>query len=96
MANKQNAEAGFAGAPGSGANVEGETNSLGGVSLENAMLAAGFCMGLAQRYPLDIDENERKILKEAGRALRAAALKVWTSEKPPNAKLRSDGNKNYE
>jgi hypothetical protein len=45
-----------------------------------AMLAAGFCTGLAASDRHDLDEHERKILKAAGTALRAAAEKLW----PPN------------
>lgn len=54
------------------------TITIGGVSRESAMLAAGFCMGLSTRKErLYLSNMDRKILMAAGKALQAACLELW-------------------
>lgn len=54
-----------------------KSKSIGGVRLENAMMAAGFCTGLSYREKIVLDEQDRRILKSAGKALAAACKELW-------------------
>jgi hypothetical protein len=60
----------------------GSSALLGGHTREAALLAAGFCQGLAMREDLPLDKNERRILQTAGETL--AAILMGPAQ-PPNA-----------
>lgn len=54
-----------------------KSKSIAGIPRESAMLAAGYCMGMALRETKLLDRYDRKMLKIAGRALYALTKAHW-------------------
>lgn len=53
---------------------------LGGVTREQAMLGAGFCVGLSIRSSPELAEWERKRLHDAGTAMHALLNALWGND----------------
>jgi len=56
--------------------------NLGGIPYPLVCLCAGFCVGLSVTKRFSFDESERKILKSAGLALRAAGMQLYKQSRP--------------
>lgn len=54
-----------------------KSKSIAGIPRESAMLAAGYCTGLAFKDTPLLDKYDRKMLKIAGRALYALTKEHW-------------------
>jgi hypothetical protein len=53
------------------------SKSIGGIKREYVLLSAGFCLGMSVRENMPFTKHDRKILKMAGKALRAACVELW-------------------
>ena len=64
------------------------TDWLGGITREEAIVAAGFCQGLAARDGINLTEWERGIVRKAGIALMSVVI---PKRRPPNDQAEPRG-----